>query len=74
MRQRFHFTTAQLLMLLLNLLVLGGCLVLMVLTGPSGPLILLAISTALMAIGKLGKARIGAQPKQQPETDYPNQM
>ena len=49
-------TKLDLSLLCINLFVLGGLLVLMMLRGPSVPAVLLAIGTAGMAIGKLGKA------------------
>jgi hypothetical protein len=42
--------------LCLNLIVLGGALVLMLLRGPNTPLVLLTIGTLGMAIAKIGKA------------------
>ena len=51
-----NITRVALAFLCLNLIVLGGIMVLMALRGPSVPAVLLAIGAAGMAVAKIGKA------------------
>ncbi len=51
-----RLTKVELTFLCLNLIVLGGLLVLIALRGPSVPAILLGVGTAGMALAKIGKA------------------
>ena len=53
MKRTFCITRTGLISLLLNVFVLGGCIVLMLLRGPNGPLILLTVGTIGMAAGKI---------------------
>jgi hypothetical protein len=53
MARAFRLSRTNLILMLLNVLVLGGCIVLFCLRGPSGRLILLTIGVAGMAFGKV---------------------
>ena len=61
MPQRFHFTTVRLCMLILNVFILGGCVVLIALAGLTGPRILLTIGTLGLAFAQFAKARVHAE-------------
>jgi len=43
--------------LIVNAVTLGACIVLLVLRGPSGPVVLLTVGACGMLLGKIGKAR-----------------
>ena len=51
-----RFSGPELAFLLLNVFTLGGLVVLMILTGPSVPGVLLAVGAAGMVVGKLGRS------------------
>ena len=53
MQREFRITRTSLIFLLLNFFVLGGCIVLMLIRGPNGPLILLTVGTIGIAAGKI---------------------
>src|SRR5687767_13210641 len=53
---RPNISTSDAAWLLINVLVLGGLLVLIAIRGPSVPAVLLAVGAAGMAIGKIGRA------------------
>ncbi len=54
-------TKLEVVLLCMNLVALGGLLVLMALRGPNGPAILLAIGAAGMATAKIGKMFMGTE-------------
>ena len=54
MANQFQLSRTNLAFLVVNLIVLGGCVVLLFVAGPSGPLILLTIGTLGLALGKIG--------------------
>jgi hypothetical protein len=53
---------SDLIWLVVNSIVLGGCFVLMALRGPDGPLVLLTVGTAGMLLGKIG--RVSFRPRE----------
>lgn len=57
----FQLSRMNLVILVVNLVVLGGCLVLLFITGPSGPLILLTVGTLGLALGKIGTGFLGSK-------------
>ena len=55
MAREFHLKRLDLVLLLFNLFALGACVVLLILAGPSGPLILLTIGIIGMAGAKIAR-------------------
>jgi len=55
MAREFHLSRLDLVLLLLNCLALGACIVLLLRAGPSGPLILLTIGIIGMAGAKIAR-------------------
>jgi hypothetical protein len=57
--KHLRLSTLDLALLLVNVLALGGLLVLMAVRGADVPVVLLAVGAGGMAIGKLGRALAG---------------
>ena len=55
MHQPLHLNRVQAAFLLLNVFVLGGCVVLLLVSGPSVPLILLTVGALGMAVAKIAQ-------------------
>jgi hypothetical protein len=55
MAREFHLKRLDLALLLFNCFALGGCVVLLILAGPSGPLILLTVGVIGMAGAKIAR-------------------
>jgi hypothetical protein len=62
MASQFRLSRINLALLLLNIFMLGGCVVLLLLRGPSGPLVLLMIGLSAMAAGKIGRGFLKSKP------------
>ncbi len=62
MASDFQLSRTDLVLLIINLLMLGGCIVLLLVSGPSGPLILLTIGVMAVTLGKIGAGFL--KPKQ----------
>jgi hypothetical protein len=57
MNTRFQFSRLEMALLITNVLVFGGCVILLLLGRVNGPLILLCVGTLGLLVSKLEKAR-----------------
>jgi hypothetical protein len=56
MKQHFHFSRLDCILLVGHLVTFGGCLVLLILKGANVPIVLLTLGAALGVIAKLGSS------------------
>ena len=61
MSRAFHLSRFSMIILIINLIGVGGCLVLLAARGPSVPLILLTAGTFGMSVAKIGRGFVSSQ-------------